>query len=176
MPVSDYHHIPAVLDEVERLMPRSVIELGVGFGKWGVLLRELLDARYGRVDCGTWQARINGREIFERYSNPVWMAYNLIHCGDFAEYSDSGYDLVMMMDSLEHLAPEPGMNLLRALVEVNGHVIISVPNGPMPQGETFGNPHEAHLTTFYGPEFAEFDPKVLYAGVCLVLSIKGKLE
>ncbi len=44
MPVSVYNHVPAVLEEVQRLNPHTVMELGVGFGKWGVLVREVLDA------------------------------------------------------------------------------------------------------------------------------------
>ena len=56
-------------------------------------------------------------------------------------------------------------------------VIVSVPNGPMPQGETFGNPHEAHLWTFNGTEeFKDYDFKLIHQSVCTVVSIKGELS
>ncbi len=87
-----------------------------------------------------------------------------------------GYDLVMMMDSLEHLTPGVGRPFLADLVAHNKHVIISVPNGLMPQDEAvFGNEHERHLWTFNGlEEFARFaGVKVLHQSICTVVSIPG---
>ena len=177
MPISDYHHIPQVLDEVYRLRPETVLELGVGFGKWGVLLREVLDAMYGRCRPDQWLRGIFGVEIHEKYKNPSWLVYNnQVIISDFTVLKFFfGYDLVMMMDSLEHLTPEVGRPFLARLVAQNKHVIISVPNGPMPQDAVYGNEHEAHRWTFNGlEEFAQYNPKVLYQGLCTVVSIEGR--
>ncbi len=173
MPVSDYHGVSDIMGEIQRISPRSVLDLGVGFGKWGVLCREILDARFGRLQPEEWHAVIVGYEIHKAYANPIWVVYSKIHqlsmqvCG-------SGYDLVLMIDSLEHMDPDQGRAFLRQLVAQNRHVIVSVPNGPMEQGETFGNPYEAHLWTFNGTE--EFEPynfKLIHQSVCTVVSIEG---
>ncbi len=176
MPTSDYTHIPAVLDYICAMnpMPISIFEIGVGFGKWGVLLREILDARYGRVNRFRWHADIYGVEVFQDYRNPAWDVYTLVTVGDGLHGDICGNDVVMMMDVLEHFEPQIGMTLLRKLVRWNSRVIVSVPNGPMPQGEVFGNPHEAHLTTFLGHEFDEFEHVVLHKGLCLVVAITGR--
>jgi len=180
MPISDYRHIPQVLDEVYLLQPETVLELGIGFGKWGVLLREVLDAMYGRCRPDQWIRQIAGVEAWDRYKNPAWGAYNQVIPGDFAEFSFcpwDGMDLVMMMDSLEHLTPEVGRPFLDSLVANNKQVIISVPNGYMPQDEAvYGNEYEKHRWTFNGLEEFERFPnvKLLYQGLCTVVSIPGK--
>ncbi len=179
MPISDYRHIPQVLDEVYALQPERTLELGVGFGKWGVLLREVLDAMYGRCRPDQWTRQIWGVEGWEDYRNPCWEAYTGVDVGDFRNentWALRGWDLVLMMDSLEHLFPEEGREFLAQLVENNKRVIISVPNGFMPQDEAvYGNELEKHRTTFHGPEFDAYDHKVLHLGLCRVVSIKGKL-
>ena len=152
------------------------MELGVGFGKFGVLCREMLDGIYGRCRPDQWLRSIYGVEIFEPYRNPAWDCYTAISICNFETQEISGYDLVLMVDSLEHLESAVGEAFLAHLVERNRHVIISVPNGPMPQNEAvFGNEHERHLTTYYGREFNRYDPALLHLGLCRVVSIKGKL-
>ncbi len=178
MPISDYRHIPQVLDEVYALQPETVLELGIGFGKWGVLLREVLDAMYGRCQPDQWQRKIDGYEIWADYGNPCWGAYDSVRCRDFTtdeQWRFERKELVMMMDSLEHLTPEVGRPFLRALVENNKHVIISVPNGYMPQdGSPYGNSYENHRWTFNGLEEFQFPgTKLLYQGLCTVVSIPG---
>lgn len=164
------------MSEVHRLQPERMIELGIGCGKYGALCREMLDGIYGRCRPDQWLRRIDGVEIWEPYRNPMWGCYDEVRIADFAECPPAGYDLVLMVDSLEHVVPEVGAQLLAALVERNRHVIVSVPNGPMPQDEpVHGNPHERHLATYYGLEFNRYDPRVLHLGLCRVVSIKGKL-
>ena len=175
MPVSDYHAVSDIMGEIQRISPKSVLDLGCGFGKWGVLCREILDARFGRCHPDQWQAIINGYEAFAGYENPCWRIYNTgFFVEDFRSRIFQEYDLVLMIDSLEHMPMDEGRPFLRGLVQRNKHVIISVPNGRMDQGETYGNPHEAHLWTFNGTK--EFEPyyfKVIHQSVCTVVSIEG---
>lgn len=191
MPTSDYHAVSDIMGEIQRLSPRSVLDLGVGFGKYGVLCREILDARFGRCQQEQWQADIVGYEAWTGYRNPVWAAYSRLYDGAYGFFDEklamaakllpglqvvafSYYDLVLMIDSLEHLEPSYGRKFLRSLVQNNRHVIVSVPNGKMEQGEVFGNPHEAHRWTFNGTEeFAEYDFNLIHQSVCTVVSIKG---
>ncbi len=176
MPISDYRHIPLVLDEVYALQPETVLELGIGFGKWGVLLREVLDAMYGRCRPDQWKRVINGVEAWVQYQNPIWSVYDILSHHDFSTRTHHDYDLVMMMDSLEHLTPEVGRPFLADLVKNNRHVIISVPNGYMPQDSApYGNAYENHRWTFNGlEEFSAFaNVKLLYQGLCTVVSIPG---
>jgi len=175
LPISDIHAIPAIVNEVYRLQPERMIELGIGFGKYGVLCREVLDAIYGRCRPDQWRRTIHGVEGFDQYRNPCWDAYDAVEVRDFSTASGrpSGWDLVLMVDSLEHLEPAAGGELLEYLVSNNRSVIVSVPRGPMPQGATFGNEFECHRTTFSGSEFAQYGATVLHTGICCAVSIRG---
>lgn len=173
MPTSDYHQVSDIMGEIQRLSPKSVLDLGCGFGKYGVLCREILDARFGRCRPDQWEANIVGVEIFGAYRNPCWEIYNRFTQGPIRE-AYSGYDLVLMIDSLEHFAPEPGRELLARLVAQNKHVIVSVPNGVMIQETTFGNPAERHKWTFDSTgEFSSYNFKLIHQSVCTVVSIEG---
>lgn len=178
MPISNWDQIPAIMNEVYRLQPKTVLDLGIGFGKYGPLLREVLDGMHGRCDRELWEASIWGVESFDAYSNPVWGGYSgVIRCDftDLRRIQLGGNDLVLMLDSLEHLEPGAGRVFLDDLVAHNRHVIVSVPVVPMPQGTTYGNPFEAHRTHHDGTEFARFNPVTLYKGITQVFSIKGIL-
>ena len=175
MPVSDYHAVSDIMGEIQRLSPKSVLDIGIGFGKWGVLCREILDARFGRCARSQWQVIIAGYEPWGEYANPAWGCYSRITLPPWGYGSkDVGYDLVLMIDVLEHFTAECGRQTLQELVSTNKHVIVSVPNGVMEQGETFGNPYEAHKWTFNGvEEFKEYEFKLIHQSVCTVVSIEG---
>ncbi len=174
MPVSDYHGVSDIMGEIQRLHPKSVLDLGVGFGLYGVVCRQILDAQHGRCAEDDWEALLIGWEVFNDYNNPCWDVYDMVNIGDFTKHPQKEFDLVLMIDSLEHIKPERGRPFLAELVKRNKHVIVSVPNGRMHQGEVHGNPHEAHLWTFTElEEFAGYKYKVLHRGVCTVVSIEG---
>jgi len=174
MPTSDWDTMPAICKEIHRLQPQSVMDLGVGAGKYGVLAREVLDGQHGRVRPELWTHRIVGIEAHGPYRNPAWGAYDWVGVSNFTETIIAGHGLVLVVDALEHLLPEQGRAFLAALVRDNKHVIVSVPLGLMNQGATFGNDYECHRTTFHGHEFSGF-PGVsqLHRGLCLAVSIPG---
>ena len=162
------------MGEIQRLSPKSVLDIGVGFGKWGVLCREILDARFGRCRPDQWEAVIEAVEVHLGYVNPCWQMYNCVHRSDLRYSWHSGFDLILMIDVLEHLDAKEGRKYLQRMAKQNKHVIVSVPNGVMEQGETFGNPYEAHKWTFNGTEeFAEYKFKLIHQSVCTVVSIEG---
>lgn len=177
MPVSEMSNIAPIMQEVVRLRPKVVVDLGVGGGKYGVLCREALDWVHGRCAPETWQAMIVGMEGFESYRNPAWSCYTNVEIVDFVAVYEKiqNCDLVMMIDSLEHLDMPTAKTVLETLVKNNKHVIISVPIGECPQGEVFGNTYEKHRSTWSGPrDFLKYNFRVLHEGVCCVVSIKGE--
>lgn len=175
MPISNWSQIPAIMNEVYRLQPKTVLDLGIGFGKYGALLREVLDGMHGRCRKNQWEAQICGMEAHAGYANPAWGCYTSVTLWDFTKDYDliTGLDLVLMIDSLEHMEPDAGTLFLDKLVANNKHVIVSVPIEYMPQGAVYGNELEAHRTHHKGDEFDRFSPTVIFAGATRVFSIKG---
>jgi hypothetical protein len=176
MPVSDIANISPILKEVDRLSPRSICDLGIGYGKYGVLLRELLDIGKGNLKPEEWHTVIDGIEGFAKYRSPLWGAYNNVTIANFLDIADRivNYDLVLMIDSLEHVVKGSAYEVLNRLLAQNKHVIVSVPLGDCPQGAVHGNVLETHLSSWSGlKDFVQYSPRILHQGVCLVVSLCG---
>ena len=175
MPISSWQAISDITAEIVRLDPKRVLDLGVGFGMYGAICRNYLDGRFGRCAPKDWRVMIDGSEAHAGYRNACWWAYDFISEVDFTYRPWEGYDLVLMIDSLEHLEREDGRLFLRELVTDNKHVIVSVPNGPMEQGAAHGNEYERHRWTFNGTEeFEKYKFKLIHQTLCTVVSIEGQ--
>jgi hypothetical protein len=61
-----------VLHFAQACQPRSVLDVGIGTGSYGLLLRQSLDIGHGRILPEEWRVQIDGVEIFEGHHNPVW--------------------------------------------------------------------------------------------------------
>src|ERR1051326_9169285 len=76
MPSSRPNTITTVIHLVRQLKPKSILDVGVGFGKWGHLFREYTDineaendpARYQRKN---WRVRIDGIEGYAAALTPM---------------------------------------------------------------------------------------------------------
>ena len=147
MPVSDYRHIPDVLDAVCQVNPKTILDIGIGFGRWGILCREVLEVYNQRLQPETWVVQIDGIEIHRPYRNPLWeVAYNRVHIGNAFEIVGSlgRYDLILSCDVIEHFDKEIGSLLLKKLCHQGDIVIVTSPRGFTPQGAVYGNEYESH--------------------------------
>jgi hypothetical protein len=175
MPHSWHFPIGPVLDRVVRLNPTRVLDIGIGFGKWGFLMREALDWAPGRLERDAWRVTIDGIEVFP-YESPIheWVYDNVIW-DDVLNVVDQlqGYDVVLMSDVIEHLEKAPAMALLRTLVKTNRAVIVSTPAEFFEQ-EIAGNTHEHHVSHWTMADFDEFvfDFEIA-GGAALVVTIAG---
>jgi hypothetical protein len=133
--------ISYVLDAILQLNPQSVLDVGCGSGKYGVLTREYL--------C---KARIDGIEGFPQYVTDVHhLTYDNIYIGNALKVVsriDFIYDLVVMIDMFEHLTPEEGASLLNDLSECSRSILISVPVCQPEQGALDGNVLQVHQAQY----------------------------
>ncbi len=165
MPSSRPITIPTVVHLLRQLQPRSILDVGVGFGKWGHLFREYMDiieaehdpARYQRAG---WQVRIDGIEGHAAYLTPMHhFLYNEIHVGDAAVLLPTlpRYDLIFFGDIIEHFEKAAGLQLLRqALERANKAVLVSTPKFETAQDELCGNELERHRSLWTAKDFRRF--------------------
>jgi len=163
MPYSHFNQ----LDDVNRLIilsnPKTILDIGVGFGTYGFLSRQFLDIADGRNDYGNWLRTIDGIEVFDRYLTPVHkFIYNQIFIGnacDIVPRLKKQYDLVLLVDVIEHLQEDRGKKLLLDCVKKGRNLIIATPKDIGGQGAVFGNQFETHRCQWQAKDFDMFSDK-----------------
>ena len=160
MPVSFYQAIPTVLHHVLLSNPSSVLDVGVGFGKYGVLIRENMEVPFERYYKEQWIVRVDGVEAYEQYRNPIHdYVYNHVYYGDILNVHSQlqKYDCVLLIDVLEHFTKEEGHQVLETLLQhTNKALIVSTPLYPAHQTEYLGNPFEEHKSRWEKEDFRNY--------------------
>jgi hypothetical protein len=143
--------------------PESVLDVGIGFGRWGFLCREMLDVFAGRVRKDQWRARIEGVEIFEAYlQDHQRYIYDKIHIGDAKVVVPTlgEYGVVIIGDMLEHLNKDDAWGLFRSAMDrARIGLILNIPIGEgWLRGDVSENKYEDHLSWWTLAEFSDFKP------------------
>lgn len=160
MPTSNLAVCPAVLAliaETQRGLDRpvAILDVGAGFGKYGLLIREyvnglaggavsLLDAieaepRY--LERFPWLERI--------YGNVIEADVTVLTREELAVY-----DIVVMADVIEHLDKDVALELL---ARIDGYVVISTPRDYFQNPEHLEYPFESHRSHW---TVEDFGPRV----------------
>ena len=166
MPMSFIQATPFIIEQVVHLKPDSILDVGIGFGKYGLLLREVLELPYERYAQSQWKVKIDGVEAFEGYRNPVHeFVYNRVFYGKIEEILPSlgQYDVILFIDVLEHFEKEEGRKLLRdLLLHARKSLLVATPRFPAPQGAYLGNVFETHRSRWHILDFVDFDFSYLH--------------
>jgi SAM-dependent methyltransferase len=147
MPTSDYHNINTILSIVTQLKPKSVLDIGCGFGKYGVLFREYLDVWQERLNPGDWTTSLVGIEACQRYRNAITdFVYSDIHFGEAQQVLPTlgRFDVVLIADVIEHLEKQEARELVKEASLHSPVIVIYTPISFFPQGEILDNPYEVH--------------------------------
>ncbi|HEX5905003.1 MAG TPA: methyltransferase domain-containing protein [Candidatus Nitrosocosmicus sp.] len=151
MPSSQYYHISKIMEIIISLDPKSVLDMGSGFGKFGVLCREYLELWDGRQKY-EFKRRIDCVEVFQQYISPLHQyIYDNVYNNDILDIApklDIRYDLILLIDVLEHFEKDDGIKLLKTLLANNECILISTPKKPTPQKDAFGNVYETHRSAW----------------------------
>lgn len=123
-----------VVDFVNKLKPKKVLDVGPGAGKYGVILRSP-------------ERTIDAIEIHAPYVGLFRLAhlYSQVFIGDVRkfEFKKKQYDLVILGDVLEHLTVGEAQTLLHTLRKNHIPVLVTIPY-LYPHPAVFGNPYEEH--------------------------------
>src|SRR5262245_1741453 len=157
MPTSDYFNITPMMHIIGQLRPLSALDIGCGFGKYGVLIREYLDVWNERYDRALWKCRIVGVEGYEGYRNPIWdYVYHEVLIGDAREVVprlDGRFDLAVLADVIEHFDRDDARRLVEACLQKSAVCIVSTPKEFYPQPDIMGNEYERHRCLWTAGDF-----------------------
>lgn len=168
MPFSQSSQISVIMNYVEQLNPSSVLDLGIGMGQYGFLMRTSLEnvnlfeingAHGHQRPRDQWRVKIDGVEGFAGYTTPVhaW-AYNdvlISNVLDALPKIESGsYELVIGIDILEHFTTADGSTFLDHCKRVCSRAaLISTPKTFHAQ-EVEANPLENHRSVWSSAELS----------------------
>lgn len=144
MPTSEHWQIPRIVDVIARAKPKRVLDVGAGYGKYGLLAREYSDAE-----------RVDAIDIAE----PRFSVYDHVYVGDLLKLDETlpadapHYDLALWIDVIEHLEKDAAYATLDRLVECASRVLITTPWGFRRQ-EVPGMPYETHRSGWYPWDFS----------------------
>lgn len=136
MASSFQQQIPGILHLIAKLSPRSVLDIGKGFGKYGFLIHEYIGIN-NQVQLKPQlkmkdqsRIKIDAVEIDNDLLLPhLDHIYNKVINGDVLKlYAGLGaYDLVLMIDIIEHIGKPEAIAMLRLFLEKGSTVIIATP-------------------------------------------------
>jgi len=161
VPTSNFFQINQIVQTIYHLKPNSLLDVGVGFGKYGFLAREYLELWDGRDDYDQWTRRIDGIEVFPDYLTPIHnIVYDNIYVGDALELVpalETHYDLVLLIDIIEHFTHDEGRRLLADCLRIGNNVLIATPKDITQQETTFSNPYERHRSQWQKWHFEKYE-------------------
>jgi len=145
---------------VRKINPQTILDIGVGFGRWGFLFREFLEIWDEENYSGKWKRRIDGIEIFpdyiKEYHNYFYDAIYFENALDFITLNDKNYDLINCGDVVEHMEKEKGELFITNCLNKCRYLIINIPIGTGWEQKADANKFEEHKSIWYKSDFNKF--------------------
>ena len=180
MPTSHKYQINEIMELVVLTNPKKILDIGIGFGKYGYLSREYLDIGVGGgdEDYNFNKSQIDGIEVFTEYITPLHnMIYNHIYNKNALEVLPAlkmKYDLILVIDVLEHFTYDDGMKILEECKKAGRNVIISTPKDIGDQGDIFDNDFETHRFQWKKKHFSIFPNKFFISNEYSIICYAGE--
>lgn len=170
---------PYVLSYIcERIIeekPRFILDIGIGFGKYGFLSREYTDIWNGNYD--NFQSFIIGVEVFKsNFKNClVDKIYDKIYYDKIQNVYKNikNLDMSFFCDVIEHMNKEDGKFVLNFLKKESKVSFISTPLNPGNRGGMYGNQYESHISKWNIEELSEYGNVEIYKNHTILLEIKN---
>ncbi|MGE5424948.1 MAG: hypothetical protein ACM3N9_06270 [Syntrophothermus sp.] len=178
MPSSHHLQMNEIMDLVIRTRPDKLLDIGIGFGKYGYLSREYLELWDEKGFYGSRKYTIDGIEAFEAYVTPLHrLIYDDIFIGnalDVLPGLQKHYDLILLVDVFEHFTESEGWHLLDLCMQKADNIIISVPKDLSLQEDVFGNPFETHKYPWKEKDFKKIGNKFVLHNVKSLIVYIGR--
>lgn len=151
MPSSYVDSYPPIVKLLIERQPRRVLDIGPGWGKYGLACREYL------TDLETLRAievppgRLPTQDVI----------YDQVYTCDARKLVTfdlfwQRFDLVLLIDVIEHMPLQDGHTLLHAIQRNGAEALVATPKLWIEQHDDH-NPYETHVSWWYWDEFTPHD-------------------
>jgi SAM-dependent methyltransferase len=154
MPIGSYSLVPYIAHQLCEHRPSRILDLGIGFGLYGAVVREWQD-----LGVQPWSTYLAGVEAWAAYGNPLWDLYNLVVVDTIQNYLSSAnevFDFILMTDVIEHFTKDEGawvLDAMRDRLSPGGRALVGTPGLFFEQGAAFGNEFECHRSLWTAEDF-----------------------
>jgi hypothetical protein len=165
MPIGSFAVVPHVAKHLAVQRPASILDLGIGSGFYGSVVRQWLD-----LGVRPWKTLLVGVEAWADYRNPLWDLYDVVIVetiqGYFERFRDR-FDCVILGDVLEHFERDQGAALLgeaKTRVAPGGTLIVVTPAVFVDQGAVYGNAYERHRSVWSSGDLESLGFRTVLSG------------
>jgi hypothetical protein len=147
MPSSYADSFPPIVHAIVAQSPRHVLDVGPGWGKYGLACREYLPQLES----------LDAVEVVQGRYPTLHAIYDCIFVGDIRDAPEQfflPYDLVLIIDVIEHLLLDDGHDLLARIQRAGPSILVATPTQFFEQHNAT-NPHEEHLSFWDSAEFQQ---------------------
>lgn len=144
MPTSNLHLAPDVVTLIDQAHPKTILDVGPGRGKFGILCREYVPTLNYIAAVEAWEPYV---------TDQLRCIYDCVFVHDVRDLSDDtlqSYDLVLMSEVIEHLPKDDGLALLE---RIRGHIVITTPEEFFPSVDY--PPTEKHVSHWTLDDFGD---------------------
>lgn len=160
---SHSENIPKILQAIDGVNPKRILDIGVGFGKFGLLAREQYLSKKKEIELiPINDIIIDCCEITEYFINLPY--HNSLYDHHFHQsffelkdkLKDVQYDLILMIDVVEHYPKDEVKKWLREILQNKNKILISTPKEVvMYTQHYYGDPNH-HKSQWTREDFNEF--------------------
>jgi hypothetical protein len=153
--------IPVIINLFQILQPRTVLDVGKGFGKYGFLIHEYVGVSSSTAPDPAQtlvqqsDVAVDAVEVQERY---LWPHIDQLYRRTFVGKNEDLYSTlphyhdVLMADVIEHIDKKIGCTILRHFLEANSTVIVSTPKEYFDQ-KLYASQYEQHVSHWMPRDF-----------------------
>jgi hypothetical protein len=178
------NQIPVIIHVIQQLKPKTILDIGKGFGKYGFLIHEFagVDNRQ-RPDPQRTLAQQSGIAIDAVDINPDYSWPHISHLYREVKIGDVGslyqslphYDLILMTDVIEHLDKTVALEMVKFFVGRGSTMLISTPVDYFQQ-DLYESEAEHHISHWTKKDFEMpgmfVDRQNVYPGRIFLVSAK----
>jgi len=154
--------IPTIINIIRQLKPLKILDIGKGFGKYGFLIHEYVGIPSDKkidsdltlkeqsniiIDCVEVDKTLMLKHISHIYRNIFFS-----DIFDLYQKLTEDYDLILMIDVIEHLSKDKSLKMLQHFLDQNIDILIATPKDFFQQ-ELYESIYENHISSWSVDDF-----------------------
>lgn len=181
--------VPTIIYLISQIRPKSILDIGKGFGKYGFLIHEYIgidnQKKLNPTQTLNQQSniRIDAVEIDDQLLLPhLDQFYNKVYFGNILEMYPEliNYELILLVDVIEHLEKNDAIKMLQFYSEKKIKLIIATPSKFFDQ-HLYDSKYEEHISYWnlndfnklYNVEYQKIDGGTIYLLTPEKINIRG---